>query len=255
MGRIEYKYLIDNDRLSEFRALVHPYLHLDPYAATMPQHAYTVRSLYFDTPGLESYHEKLAGIARRRKIRIRGYNGQKPDTAIFFEIKRKIGPTIRKARYKTNFSEMRTCFAGNQPRAGNMNQHSADLSAFFYQVITNRLGPVIQINYEREAYFYRYNPELRITFDMQIRSELADDPLGLFREKNQKITFPGKSIIEIKTRNVFPHWLKVAIHQLELRSEALSKYTYCLDVQRHKSFLLENSLRHQKPYWPHLLHG
>ena len=50
---------------------------------------YTIRSLYFDTPGDKALREKLDGVNRREKFRIRYYNG---DTSlVHLEKKCKIG--------------------------------------------------------------------------------------------------------------------------------------------------------------------
>ena len=250
MGRVEYKYLVPQSKLPALRSSLQPYLELDVYSKLCASNAYTVRSIYFDTPRLANYHDKIAGIKQRRKVRIRGYNSYADDAAIFLEIKRKNGPTINKARFRTDFEKIGNILGRNRKSHPQSIEQNRDLIAFYYQVFSSQLKPVIKVIYEREAYFYHFNRELRITFDTNIRSSLSSNLHELYNERRVVPAFRNYFILEIKTSGEFPEWLTQVIGKFHLQNEALSKYTLNLDAQRKKSPCLEKTILSQKAYLP-----
>lgn len=81
--REEKKYLIGMAEALQRSHLLGQVMREDPHNGV---HGYRIRSLYFDTVYDEDYHEKLAGIETRRKIRLRcydpaaGYAGNEAET-------------------------------------------------------------------------------------------------------------------------------------------------------------------------------
>ena len=69
--REEKKYLIGMAEALQRSHLLGQVMREDPHNGV---HGYRIRSLYFDTVYDEDYHEKLAGIETRRKIRLRCYD-------------------------------------------------------------------------------------------------------------------------------------------------------------------------------------
>ena len=88
-----------------------PFMHIDPYAAENGGE-YTVRGIYFDTPELECYFQKLAGVKRRNKVRLRGYNSGKRGK-VFFEIKKKMDEPLLKNRAPMTFEGARKLLKGS----------------------------------------------------------------------------------------------------------------------------------------------
>ena len=250
MGRIEYKYLVSQSKLDALRLSLQPYLEFDVYSKMCNSNTYTVRSIYFDTSRLANYHDKIAGIKQRKKIRIRGYNTYTDDTVIFLEIKRKNGPIINKARFRTEFEKICTILGRNRTSPPKSIEQNRDLTAFYYHVFSSQLKPVIKIIFEREAYYYQFNRELRITFDMNIRSSLSSRLNELYDERRIVPAFKNHFILEIKTSAEFPKWLTQVIGKFHLRNEALSKYTINLDAQRKHAPYLEKTILSQKVYLP-----
>ena len=64
MTRFEYKYLLPDGELPRLREALSPVTDADGYVPP-DRGEYTVRSIYFDTPALDYYYQKLAGIQRR----------------------------------------------------------------------------------------------------------------------------------------------------------------------------------------------
>lgn len=250
MGRIEYKYLVPNSRLDELRKALLPYVELDIYSKMCQSNAYTVRSIYFDSPYLVNYHDKLAGIKKRMKVRIRGYNALDDDSKIFLEIKKKNGPTIDKSRYKSEFKHIDRYVGHFKNGISTTAKNKRSLDAFYYQILRYRLKPVINILYEREAYYYRFNHELRITFDMNLRSALSSNLKKLYDEGPAIPTFHNHFILEVKTSAEHPKWLNQVISKFHLRNEALSKYTLSLDEHSEKVPYLEKTILTHSVYLP-----
>ena len=233
MGRQEFKYLVPMSRLDSIRSYLASYLYPDPYAERQPDGQYRVRSLYFDTLSLDAYYTKLAGVRVRRKFRIRGYDDIDSTDTTFLEVKRKDVSVVSKSRFPVPFDELSHLLdTGDYGNCctGKFIRQSA--SNFLYYYIQRNLRPVIKIIYDREAYFSRFDPDLRITFDKNICSSAETSIESLPTEQRSRLIRPGYFILEVKTTKVFPNWLTYMITALKLRCEALSKYTMGIDKFR-----------------------
>ena len=98
MDRLEYKYLVPHDFLDTLRQEIRPYLVMDDHARCRPAKQYTVRSVYFDTFGLDCYHDKKEGLKVRAKYRLRGYDELQAGSVVFLEVKKKYINFIGKHR-------------------------------------------------------------------------------------------------------------------------------------------------------------
>jgi len=207
-------------------------MRLDKYAGPPESPAYTVRSIYYDTQNLRFYHEKKDGIKKRLKVRIRGYNKFEEDSIVFLELKRKRNDQIYKNRYPVYYknidkilrSEINT---DNAP----LRKRSTDREKFLYNYHSLSLRPALLVIYEREAYHYRFNSDLRITFDRDIRSAKPDNINSLFTEMHTIPTFTNHFVMEIKTSGPFPSWIFSIIMQLHLQKQSVSKYALSVDKQ------------------------
>jgi hypothetical protein len=89
----------------------------------------------------------------------------------------------------------------------------------------NNMTPLNLIVYEREAYHGKFNADLRITFDKNIRSELYPSVRGLYSEKNLTYIWENYFILEVKYFDPpMPGFVKTIIEDFKLQSQALSKY-------------------------------
>jgi SPX domain protein involved in polyphosphate accumulation len=239
MSRFEYKYLVSNDDLHKLRSQISPYLELDKYAAKRKNKEYVVRSLYYDTPQLRFYYEKLAGLKNRKKVRIRGYNEFRKNAIAFLEIKRKDTNSIWKNRTGVPFRDISSLLETGQVREfifceDKKENGIDDAIKFLFQIHRNSLRPIINVVYEREAFFYKFDHRLRITLDKNLRSSLNPAVESLYREENMIYAIPGNTIMEVKIHGPLPSWLGYTIARLGLRQQALSKYTLALDSHRKK---------------------
>jgi hypothetical protein len=259
IARIECKYLISNQMIPELRKLLLPHMILDKYSECRPDKQYTVRSIYFDTRRLDYYHDKLAGLRRRKKLRIRSYDELTANSLVFLEIKRKNGPTINKSRAPVGFADHI-----NLIREGNPDKYRdilesvdngyQDAKNFLYHLYTSNLVPTIKIIYEREAFFYKFDQKVRLTIDKNLRSSLIVDSERLFEEENIRYGLPSKAIFEVKVYGEIPLWLQYIISSFKLQQEALSKYTISIDshspFEHHLERTIQGKVRfnHHKKY-------
>ena len=84
--RKEYKYYAPYILLEPLRQRFLQNMTNDPFCQGEREKLYTVRSIYFDTPHLLFYYEKLDGLKIRKKLRIRTYNNYCQDSKAFIEI-------------------------------------------------------------------------------------------------------------------------------------------------------------------------
>src|SRR3989338_8668333 len=98
--RFEFKYLMTEVKAEKvIEMLLANNLEWDPYTENKTGHAYTVTSLYYDSPTLKCYREKIDGLDRRFKLRERMYEKQRKDcVSIFYEVKNKKDAVIMKNR-------------------------------------------------------------------------------------------------------------------------------------------------------------
>jgi len=256
MSRIEYKYLVPVKLLSKLYKYLSPYMVLDKYSEKRPKHEYTVRSIYFDTARLNFYHEKVSGIKKRKKIRIRGYNENKKNAVVFLEIKRKNGPTISKERAGVYYDDLSALL-----ETGDTNKYiipfpgitkSIDNARkFLFHLHDLSLKPILKIIYEREAYYFKFNKDWRITFDKNLRSSLSINPESLFEENKTVASLNKYFILEIKGSGEIPYSIRNAIARLELRLQALSKYTICIDSHTVYEKYLNRSINNSALYHKH----
>ena len=68
--RFEFKYQLPVETIEGMLPQLLKYMEFDPYAAKLPNRAYTVASLYYDSAGLDCYYQKVAGVRVTKKLRI-----------------------------------------------------------------------------------------------------------------------------------------------------------------------------------------
>lgn len=235
MKRFEYKYLVPNARLPELRARLHPFVELDKYAERAGGE-YTVRSIYFDTPRMANYREKLEGLQMRKKLRIRGYNQEEPDSQVFLEIKRRFGIPIAKNRSPLYYRDLPDLLATGDynvyiRRTSGMPNAVEDAQRFLFNLHRYAMRPVVTVVYDREAYVGKFDHTVRVTFDKNLRSEIFPAIGDLYSNARLRYAHKSHFILEIKFFGaMMPAWGRSVVAQFGLRQQALSKYTISVDT-------------------------
>lgn len=181
---------------------------------------YRIRSLYFDTPADRALREKLDGVDRREKFRLRCYDGDY--SLIHLEKKSKICGLCRKESAAVAEDEVRALLAGDTAW---MRGGGRDLVWELYQKMTTQLlRPRTIVDYTREAYLYGPG-NVRVTMDYDIRTGL--NSTDFLRPDCVTIPAAAPVLLEVKWDAYLPDCIRGAV-QLEGRhASAFSKYAAC----------------------------
>lgn len=188
---------------------------------------YMIRSLYFDDWANSAYEEKQAGVASRKKYRIRIYDYS--DSVIKLERKRKEGQYIYKEAESLTKEETLALMAGNYAVLADREEA---LCRDFYQECQSRgLRPRVIVDYDREPYVYA-NGDVRITFDMGIRAGLLG--VDIFDRKLPVVEVMqlDSLIMEVKYTQYLPDFIKDVLRGRAYTQIAASKYAMCVDKHR-----------------------
>ncbi len=182
---------------------------------------YHIRSLYFDDISDKALREKINGVNRREKFRIRYYNG---DTSfIRLEKKSKLNGMGNKQSADITAHEAQAIIDG---RIDWMRTSGKPLLQELYSKMNAEgLRPKTIVDYTREPFIYRPG-NVRVTLDYDIRTGLGCvDFLD-----TDCVTVPAGDapmILEVKWDEFLPNVIRDAV-QLEGRaSSAFSKYAVC----------------------------
>lgn len=234
--RYERKYLVRNEDLGRLRKRLDPFVRPDIYApeGIDGKFQYTVRSIYFDTPGFDALYEKVEGIEVRKKLRVRGYDKPGPNQEVFLEIKRKRGDRIWKNRARVYFDSLEDLFQfglkGNVPNISQINDDEAKRFLFNYHRYAFR--KVNLVVYDREPFHGSYDPGVRITFDKNIRCKMWPELKELFSDAGLRLVWKDHFILEVKYfEDKMPSWARSIVQEFGLKHQALSKYVEPLFIK------------------------
>lgn len=181
---------------------------------------YLIRSLYFDTPSDKALREKLNGVSRREKFRIRYYNGD--TSVIHLEKKSKQGGLGNKQSATLSVSETSAILQGDL--SWMLDSGRPLVQELYSKMRTQQLRPKTIVDYTREPYVYPAG-NVRVTLDYDIRSGL-----GCTGFLNPGLTIPAGDapiILEVKWDAFLPSIIRDAIQLEGRRASAFSKYAQC----------------------------
>lgn len=182
---------------------------------------YFIRSLYFDNLSDKALREKLDGISRREKFRIRYYNGD--TSVIHLEKKSKIGGLGNKQSANLTAEEAGWIVDGKLDWMLNSNRPL--VQELYVKMTTEGLRPKTIVDYTREPFTYAPG-NVRVTLDYEIRTGLSCvDFLNI-----DCPTIPvadNPIILEVKWDEFLPTVIRDAVQLDNRRVGAYSKYASC----------------------------
>ena len=186
---------------------------------------------------MEGITEKLAGVRRRKKFRIRMYSPALYDDRAFIEIKSKDGQAVSKQRacVHPNALSALLCSRSADPDCGGQ-PPSPDLDAFLYHVHRHDLTPRVLIKYHREAFVYRLHPGLRITWDRQIQCVAAEGRLHPVEYRPLYPVLEGGVVLEVKTEIGLPSWIWRSCARVGADLQAVSKYVAAAETLKERGW-------------------
>ncbi|MDR0461621.1 MAG: polyphosphate polymerase domain-containing protein [Nitrososphaerota archaeon] len=220
-GRHELKYYINNTEYAQLRTRLRAVAKLDKN--TGETGCYTVRSLYFDNYADKIVIEKLAGLSRREKFRLRYYN--KDTSYIRLEKKSKINSLCYKENTKLTAEH---CAALLTKDYDCLKTIKTSLALEFYiKIRCQNLRPKNIVDYNREAYTYPAG-NVRITLDSNIRT--SNCVAGFLDPQLTTIPVTNQLILEIKYDGFLPGIIQDVL-QIGWRSQTeFSKYVIARHV-------------------------
>lgn len=228
-NRYEIKYLVDQALVAELRHELAARLDLDRYATSG---GYGVWSVYYDTPQLRFYWEKIEGLRFRRKLRLRHYGDRftvDDNTPVFVEIKQRVNRVTQKRRIQVPYRQARQLCDQRQ-----LIEHGESENGFVAEVLGLVSGldlrAVAMTGYQREAFIGRdADVGLRVTLDHRVRGRDRDLHLGADAQ-NRFIIPPRLAVLEVKANERVPYWLTDLTAKRNLSVARVSKYCQSIEA-------------------------
>ncbi len=219
--RHEMKYSISYADYLAMRGRLRTIMKADPH--TDANGLYCIRSIYFDNCDDKALREKIDGVAKREKFRIRYYNDD--FSFITLEKKMKIDNLCLKCDARITEEECRKILAGD---LGFMKTHGEGLVQELYAKMQyQQLRPKVLVSYTREPYIYAAG-NVRVTFDSQIRSSLFHREFLTEHVDDISATdTPEERILEVKFDAFLPEIIQDLVQVNGIRQQAFSKYGAC----------------------------
>lgn len=211
--RYELKYMLTKEQKDRMLEQMQDRLVPDPYGDS------TVRSLYFDTDTYRLARRSIERPVYKEKLRIRSYHRAAPEDEVFVELKKKYQSVVYKRRLAAGEQAAMEWLAGGTcPVTGQI----ADEITYF-RGYYETLKPVVFVSYDRQAFYSERDPDLRISFDENIRSRT--DGLSLTEEPGGERLIPeDRVMMELKTAGGLPLWLVHFLTENRIYKTSFSKY-------------------------------
>lgn len=211
--RVEKKYRLTPPQKDALLARIEEHLIPDAHGRN------TICSLYLDTPEHLIIRNSIDAKAYKEKLRLRSYGTPDMDTHVFLEIKKKFKGVVYKRREVMTLRDAMAYIEHGVKPCDSQIMRELDYAMRFYR----QPQPAMLIAYEREAYFDNVDPNLRITFDTNVRARDTDCRLEIGSHGN--LLLPQDAILmEIKTTGAMPVWLARALSECTILPARFSKY-------------------------------
>jgi len=195
-------------------------MQLDPH--TDEKGLYQIHSIYFDNYQDKALREKVDGVQKREKYRIRWYNTSKD--IITLEKKMKVNSLCMK--FGTKITEEQLNLILMKDYHWMLESNDELIKEFYYRLFSQRLTPTVLVSYVREPYIYKYG-NVRITFDSCIRTSLVHHNWNYDSPFIPVTDQPQQMILEVKFDEYLPSVIAQILQLGNLRQIAFSKYGAC----------------------------
>ena len=181
---------------------------------------YRVSSLYFDTPTDLALRQKLDGVNRREKFRLRYYGDDL--RFIRLEKKYKINGLCGKRSTRITQEQVKKLLSGE---IDFLLSGDTLMQELYSKMKEQRLAPKTIVTYDREAFLFAPG-NVRITLDRNVRTGLAS--LDFLNPQLHHVPVSdGLTVLEVKYDEFLPEIVKMAVQIPNTQASAYSKYAVC----------------------------
>jgi len=193
-----------------------------PHDSNADSHgSYRVSSLYFDTPYDKALREKMDGVNKREKFRLRYYGS---DTS-FIRLEKKFKINGLGCKHSTRIAEREVQKILEGDIDFLLESEHPLLHEFYSKIRGQMLAPKTIVTYDREAFIYKPG-NVRITIDRNLRSGLGKinflNPELFHAPVNE-----GLAVLEVKYDEFLPELVAMAVQVPNRQATAYSKYAAC----------------------------
>jgi len=227
-SRFEFKYIIKKNVSEAIQNEVKNFTKIDSYASNKSK--YLVRSLYFDNNLFTNFHEKVDGIKKRYKFRIRTYTDHDDfNTPLFLEMKGRNNLRTYKVRTKINKNDLNLFYKQkNLLDLKHKYLNNKLIEQYIFDSYKKKIIPKVLIDYNRLPLINKNGLYFRLTFDSNIKACSSNN---IFNSTNSwKACIPGNDILEVKFDFTIPPWFHRIIQSYQLKRISVSKFVLGIEA-------------------------
>lgn len=214
--RYEKKYMLTPHQLAQMTAGVRDHMRPDEFGR------YTICNIYYDTDDFRLIRASLEKPVYKEKLRMRSYGVPGSRDEVFVELKKKFDGIVYKRRTVMTAADAAAYLHSGAVPEGE-NQICREIDWFMH---TCRPKPKVFIAYDRAAFAGIDDPELRLTFDTNLR--WREDSLDLRAgDYGKSLLPPDQILMEIKIPGAAPVWLARLLSEIGAFPTSFSKYGTC----------------------------
>lgn len=207
--RSEKKYLLSKEQYLLFKNKINDYIIPDKFSKSK------ISSLYYDNQTNELIRRSIEKPKYKEKFRVRCYGDVKDDDLVFAEIKKKLNGVVYKRRTKAKYKDLMNNILTCEFKDKQIGEEIKYFAKYY-----NGILPSYYISSYRTSYISKNNPNIRITFDEDLKYRKTH--LNLKESVDDKV-ITEDIIMEIKVVDSYPSWLYKALDDLKLYPRGFSK--------------------------------
>ncbi len=212
--RYEKKYLLNSSQFESALNMLSFNTQPDKYGKS------DICNIYYDTPDFRIIRHSIEKPIYKEKLRLRCYGTPKNDSRCFLEIKKKYKGVVYKRRISCNYKDG---FAFLENNYDILPESQIKNEIVYFKNFYENPTPKTDIFYKRIAFYDKFDKNVRITFDTDIKYRFYEYDLkkGIY---GNTLLPPDKVIMEIKTLGAMPLWLSKMLNEIKAYPTPFSKY-------------------------------
>ncbi|MBQ3038214.1 MAG: polyphosphate polymerase domain-containing protein [Clostridia bacterium] len=220
-NRYEHKYILDHSTYVAVCSALSEHMELDKHNRNGS--LYEISNIYYDTEDSFLIRNSISKPVHKQKLRLRSYGVPGIDDKVFLELKKKHDGLVNKRRTVLRLNEAYEFIKTGQVCEYKEYMNEQVIREISYFLSVYDVKPMLFLAYDRIAFFDINDHDLRISFDMNIRSRRDE----LFLEAGHHgtpVVDDEIYVMEIKTSRAKPLWLCDILSEHEIRRRSFSKY-------------------------------